>query len=138
MLGIGTNIVEKSLRVFNTETLKDLDLSNKDLCVHKRIKLGKVTYTSLLYTKPKKSIDYFIGLKNDLVGMAKFYLKLDNKIYVVMEGFETVDFINHISKVQRTNKNILAPIDDIEMKYIYMKVGLHHYVTSPPNPYEKE
>lgn len=104
-----------------------MDLSNKDLSVHRRIKVGKVTY-----------IDYFIGLKNDFIGMVKFYIKLDKKIYVVIDGYETVDFINHISKVQRTNQKILAPIDDIEMKYIYMKVELHQYITSSPNRYEKE
>lgn len=138
LLGRSEVIVEKSLRVFNAESLKEINYSNKDLCVYKRIKLGKTIYTSRLYTRPKKSIDYFIGLQNDLMGMAKFYIELDGKIYVIMEQYEIIDFINHISKVQPTNKNILAPIDDIKIKYIYMRVGLHQYVTSSPNPYEKE
>lgn len=138
LLGKGEIIVEKSLHVLNTETLKEFDLSNKDLCVYKRVKLGKVTYTSLLYTKPKKSIDYFVGLKNDFIGMVKFYIELDGQIYAVIDAFDTVDLIHHISKVQLTNQKIMTPIDDIQMKYIYMKVGLHQYITTPPNSYENE
>ncbi|KAG4071204.1 hypothetical protein HA402_001194 [Bradysia odoriphaga] len=138
LLGKGEVIVEKSMRVLNIETSKELDLSNRDLCAYKRIKLGKVTYTSLLYTKPKKSIDYFVGLTNDMIGMVKFYIELDCKIYVVMDAFEIVDIIHHISKVQPTNQKIMAPIVNIKMKYIYMKVGLSQYITSPPNPFENE
>lgn len=138
LLGKSEVIVKKSLRIFNRESLKELHYSNKSLCVHKRIRLGKITYTSRLYTRPKKSIDYFIGLKNDVMGMAEFYIELDGKIYVVLKEYEIIDFINHILRVQPTNKNLLAPIDNIEIKYIYMRVGLHQYVTSSPNPYEKE
>lgn len=138
LLGKGEVIVEESLNVLNTETLEALDLSNKDMCVYKRVKLGKVTYTSLLYTKPKKSIDYFVGLKNDLIGEVKFYIELDSKIYAVIGEFVIVDINHHIFKVQRTNRIIMTPIDDIDTKYIYMKVGLNTYITTPPNPYEKE
>lgn len=138
LLGKCETIVEKSLRVLNIDTLKEVDLSNKDLCVHRRIQLDQTIYTSRFYIRPNKSIDYFIGLKNDLMGMAKFYIILDGKIYVVLEEYDVVDSIHHILKVQPGNQNILAPIEDIQMKYIYMKVGFYQYVTCSPNPFEKE
>lgn len=138
LLGKGVDIVEKSLKVLNLETLKIFNFSNVTITIYKRIKLEKVIYNSLMYTRPKKSIDYFIGLKNDTIGMARFYFKHDGKIFVVMDEFEVIDNIYHISKVQRTNSNVMAPIDQIDKKYIFMKVGLQQYITCPPNPYENE
>lgn len=138
LLGKSEIIILKSFKALDTETSEEVDFSDKELCVHKRIKLDNIIYTSRSYTRPKKSIDYVIGLRDNSVGMAKFYIKMESKIYVVMEEYEIVDHINHISKIMRTNQNILAPIYDIHVKYIYMKVGLHEYITSSPNPYEKE
>lgn len=138
LLGKSQPITEKSRLVLNLETLKELNLSNITSSAYKRTNLNKVTYTSKLYTRPKKSIDYFIGLQNDIIGMAMFYIEYNFKVYVVMEEFEIVDHIYHISKVRTTGRKIMAPINDIKMKYIYMKVGLNSYVASAPNPYEKE
>ncbi len=138
LLGRSVKVAEKSLHVFNIETLKEVDLSNKELYVHKRINLKNVIYTSTSYTLPKKSIDYFVGLQNDMIGKAKFYFESKDKIYVVIEEFEITDYIDHILRVQPTRRNILAPANEIEQKYLYMKIGLLQYICSVPNPYEKE
>lgn len=138
LLGKSVNINETSLYVLHLESHQELNWSNVTLFGHKRIKLSNKIYTSSMYTRPKKSIDYFIGLKTEEIGMAKFYIEFNNKIYVVMEQFEVVDNIHHISKVLSKNKYIMAVIADIELKYVYMKVGLNQYVCSAPNPYEIE
>lgn len=138
LLGRSTRIIENSLRVFNIETLKEMDFSKKELFVHKRINLNGIIYTGTMYTLPKKSIDYFMGLQDDLVGKAKFYFESNKTIYVVMEEFTVVDHFDHIMKIQPTRRNILAPVTTIKQKYLFMKVGLHQYIVSPPNPYETE
>lgn len=138
LLGRSVKIVEKSLKVVNMNQTETLDLSNVSLDVHKRIILNKIIYTSLLYTRPIKSIDYFIGLKDGTIGMARFYFSRNNEICVMIEKFEEIDCIHHIVKVKKTKKMIIAPIDQIDQKYIYMKVGINHYIASPPNVYEKE
>lgn len=138
LLGRSVLVTEKSLRAFSIESLKEVNLSNKALYVHKRIKLNNVIYTSTLYTLPKKSIDYFIGLESGMIGKAKYYFKSNGNTYVLMEEFDTVDDIGHISTVQPTFRNILAKIDSIHQKYIYLKVGLKQFITLPPNPYEME
>lgn len=79
LLDKSVNVVEKSLRVLNMESFQELNFSNVALNVYKRIKLDKTIYTSLIYTRPKRSIDYFIGLKTDEIGMAKFYLEHKKK-----------------------------------------------------------
>lgn len=136
--GKGVDIMEKSLKVFCTDDSQNVDFSNITLRVYKRIRLGKNTYTSLLYTRPKKSIDYCIELKNEIIGFAKFYFEQKQKMYVVLEEFEVIENIYHISKVQKTKRIIMAPTADIQQKNIFMKVGIHQYIVSPPNPYENE
>lgn len=138
LLGRKVKVVEKILRVFNIESLKTLNFSNISLYVHRRIQLGQTIYTSLLYSKQKKSINYFIGLKDDTFGMAKFYFEYENKIFVLMREFLSIDNTNHILKVEKTNQIIMAPIDDIVVKYLYMKIGLNEYIVSEPNPYDNE
>lgn len=138
-LGKPVTIVEPHLRVQFIDTLEHVDLSNEPISAFKRIRLGNVTYTSLLYTLPKKSIDYFIGLVDGItVGMAKYYFTLNDKMYVLIDQYEIVDNIYHIDKVVKMNKLALAPIDNIVKKFIFMQVGINQYIVTPPNPYENE
>lgn len=138
LLGRSVKLVEKSLRLVNVESLKGVDLSNIELSVHKRIKLRNKIYTSTSYTLPKKSADYFIGLENGMIGKAKFYFESNDKMFVVMEEFEMVDTIDHISRIEATRRNILAQINMIQEKYVYLKVGMKQFIALAPNPYENE
>lgn len=138
LLGRSVKVTEKSLNVFNIESLKGVNLSNMALYVHKRIKLDNVIYTSTLYTLPKKSIDYFIGLENGMIGKAKFYLESNDQTFVVIEEFDIIEQIDHFSRVQPVSRNIMAQVDKIQQKYIFLKVGIKQFITSAPNPYEKE
>lgn len=56
----------------------------------------------------------------------------------MMTEFEIIDNIGHILKVQTKNRIVMAPIAEIEKKYLFMDVGLFHYIVCPPNKYEKE
>lgn len=138
LLGRSIMVTEKSLNVFNIESLKEVNISKTALYVHKRIKLKNVIYTSTLYTLPKKSIDYFIGLENGMIGKAKFYFQSNDKTFVVIEEFDIIEQIDHFSKVQSASRNIMAQVDKIEQKYIFLKVGMKQFITSAPNPYEME
>lgn len=51
LLGRSVKVTEKSLRVFNIETLKEVDFSNKQLDVHKRINLKNIIFTSVHTTE---------------------------------------------------------------------------------------
>lgn len=138
LLGKSVKVVESSLRVFHSDDLQEIDLSNKELYVHKRINLKHTIYTSTLYTLPQKSVDYFIELNNDIIGKAKFYFESDGKVHMVLEEYEVYGNIDHIMQVRPTHRNIVAAVDKIRQKYIYMNVGLNEYIVSVPNPYEKE
>lgn len=137
LLGKGVNI-EESASVFDFSSLEILNFANMPLCVYKRIKFQKNVYTSLLYTRPKRSIDYFIELKNGTIGTAKYYFSYNEEICVMLAQFEIIDSIDHIHKVITTNRLIIAPIVEIEKKYLFMNVGVNHYIVCRPNPYENE
>lgn len=138
LLGKGINFEESASHVFDISLLEVISFVNKPLCVYKRIKFNKIIYTSRIYTRPKRSIDYFIGLKNGTVGTAKYYFSYKEKMCVMLEEFEIIDNIDHIHKVLTTNRLLIAPIDEIEKKYLLMNVGLNSYIVCRPNPYENE
>lgn len=138
LLGKGVSIEVTASHILDVSSLEILDFVNMPLNVHKRIKLRKIIYTSQLYTRPKRSIDYFIELKNGTVGMAKYYFSYQENLCVMMTEFEIVDSVDHIHKVIKTNRLIIAPIDEIKKKYLYLSVGLNNYIVCRPNPYENE
>lgn len=117
--------------------MKDVSFET-EISVHKRIKFKKNIYTSTLYTRPKRSIDYFIGLTNGKIGKAKYFFNYKNKNCVMLEEFEIIENIDHINKVLNIKQQIIARIEEIEKKYIYMNVGLNNYIVCRPNPYENE
>lgn len=137
LLGKAENFNEKTSHIFDSLSLDVVKLENI-LQVHKRIKLNGKIYTSELYTRPKKSIDYFIGLQNGTIGTAKYYFSHAGRICVMLQAFDIIDQIDHIDKVLKTTRLIIAPVVEIEKKYLYMKVGLHNYIVCRPNPYENE
>lgn len=138
LLGRKSVVQETASHVFSISSLEILDFSGKSLFVHKRIRLKNVVYTSTMYTRPKRSIDYFIGLDSGQLGTAKYYFEANGCIYVMMTQFAVIDNIYHILKVRPTNRLIVAPVNEIIKKYLFMKIGLNSYVVCPPNSYEKE
>lgn len=137
LLGKPVTVEEPASHVFDHSSLEILQF-DVNLSVYKRIKIGKLIYTSLLYTRPKRSIDYFIGLKNGVIGTAKYYLSYKGRICVMLSEYEVIDHINHIDRVLPTNRLILASVDEIEKKYIFMNVGLSNFIVCRPNPFENE
>lgn len=137
-LGVNVQLVVEESRVFNFESLEILDLSNVELLVFKRIRFRNCMYTSLLYTRPKRSIDYFIGLVNGTIGAAKYYFDWNGKAFVMLSEYRVIEKIYHISKVKEIGRVVMANILEIEKKFIFMTVGLNDFVVCPPNPYEIE
>lgn len=139
LLGKAESFIETAGYVFDAISLEMIDFGDVQLLVHKRIKLNQKIYTSVLYTRPKRSVDYFIGLSNGRVGSAKYYLSHKGEICVMLKEFHIIgSVVPHIQQVVPTNRLILTPIADIEKKFILMTVGLNSYITCRPNPYENE
>lgn len=138
LLGKGVTLAEQLSHVFNFQSSEILNFSGTDLVVYKRLRFQRSIYTSFLYTRPKRSIDYFIGLVNGTIGVAKYYFIFNETIYVMLTQYTVIDNIYHILKVKSMNRAVMAPVDEIEKKYTLMTVGLNNYIVHSPNPYEIE
>lgn len=117
---------------------KCIKIKNGNFNAYKGIKIAGIKYTSRIYKELKKSIDYFVGLKSGTFGIAKYYIIHENKKYVFLEEYETIDTIGHILDVEPTTVNIYAPVDSIVNKYIYMKLNNREYISCMPNNLENE
>lgn len=105
-LGKSTEIKEKSLVVNKIDGTESVNFSNVALKDFKRIKL----FTSSMYDVPKKTIDYCIQLKDGTVGQPRYYFEYENERFVVIEKLNDVDYIHHITKVEKSKKLIMSPI----------------------------
>lgn len=137
LLGKAVSVSENAGHVFDTLSMEILHF-DQALSVHKRIKFNKTIYTSVLYTRPKRSIDYVIGLNDGTIGKAKYYFEYKNEKCVMLEEYEIIEEIYHIQKVLNKKRLVIARIEEIEKKFIFMSVGLNNYITTRPNPYENE
>lgn len=117
---------------------KCIKIKNGTFSAYRGIKINGIKYTSRLHKALKKSIDYFVGLKSGTFGIAKFYISHENRKFVCLEEYETMESIGHILDVEPTTVNIYAPVESIDKKYIYMKMNNKEYIACMPNNFENE
>lgn len=106
------------------------------LFVYLRYMHGNTIYSSDLYVKGKRHIDYFVGLNNGSFGIVKYYFQSKHRMYAMIQSFEQVDRRGHIQGVQENFKMII-PATYISNKYIYMKILSQHWIVAEPNPFEQ-
>lgn len=138
---INLELTKEMFDIFDGKSNKCIEVKNKQFSVYKKIEQNGIIYTSLLY-KDIKSIDYFIGLNNGTIGIAKYYIKFDDVQYAIINKFEErkekIEIADHILDVEPTKVIMYAPIKSIVTKFIYMKLQGKHYITTLPNPFENE
>lgn len=106
-------------------------MSQQNLNVSRRLKMNGHTYTSLL-SEGTKSADYFLQMKNDLLGTAEFYFKVNETCFVYLNIYE-VDYKHfHLHEVKRTNSTGVFPCKNIKRKLIYLKVNSIEFISEEP------
>lgn len=96
------------------------------------------SFASISYNRPKKTIDYFVKLKNNLIGKIKFYIEHEKKYYFVMEEFSFVENVYHIAEIKPKQIDSIHLVDQIDEKLIYLNYGDQHFVTKRPNQFESD
>lgn len=114
-----------------------ITINNREIPLYARLNLGGVIYTSLMYKKIK-TIDYFVRLQTGDIGTVKYYANRQNQKYVFLQEYEILENIDHIFEVETTGIQICSSVDQIIGKYLYMFINQKHYITAPPNMFEKE
>lgn len=136
---IGRSIqIKATERIYEDDSVKYIELTNENLMGYRGVKINGRKFTSRLYTRSKKTIDYFIGLKSGTIGIAKYYLYHNKIKYVVLEEYEVLEYIGHILDVEPTTMYVYAPVDSINKKYTYMNVNKKEYIVCMPNMFEIE
>lgn len=113
-------------------------LNNEKFIAYERLQKDDNIYTSVLYKKAQKSIDYFISFGDEKIGKIKFYFFHNNMEYAMVNVFLQVERKDHIREITDTNESIVISIENIHEKYIYINVNTKHFVVFPPNKFEKD
>lgn len=95
-------------------------------------------FTCTHYIRSPKRIDYFVLLKSGFPVKVKYYIEYLEKKYAIIEPYEVVDNINHISELISKDKVAVCAADEIWMKMIYMNFAGMHYMTDRPNNFESD
>lgn len=110
--------------------------SHKNVRIYCVFKKDDVTYTSISYNRSIKTIDYFVKLKNELIGKIKFYIKHGKKLYFILEEFEFVGNVYHITEIKPKQIDSVHLVHEIDNKCMYINFINKHYITDRPNHYE--
>lgn len=122
----------------------DVDINKiKYFNVFKRLQIEKVTYTSLIYLRPKKSVDYFLRFRDNNIGAVRFYIRRANEIYLSYVLYEKV--INSIDceddqfwEIRETDTIVTCSAENIAHKLIMIETNSKIYVSYFPNHFEKD
>lgn len=106
--------------------------------VFKRIQVGLVTYTSMYYTRAKKTVDYFMCLKNGDVGAVRYYFQYENKTYFSFARYEKIEKLEQFTEISSTGINVTALAENIGHKLICIQLHSKTFVTKKPNNFEKD
>lgn len=101
-----------------------------------KIAKGKTLYKSIL-CKDTGSVDYFLEMKDGVIGSVIFYAIKDSKIFVLLNVYEVVKGNFHLKEIFATKNYILFPFEAIKDKLIHLQFGTINIVTVEPNKFEK-
>lgn len=106
-----------------------------------RYKKRAEKYTSVEYSRAKKTIDYFVKINDPIVKYGKilYFFVHDNTTFMMIEQFSTIamETVNHIYQLVPGEKIVLSA-QSIEQKMLYMEVDGKCYAVSPPNRIERD
>lgn len=141
---LSTEQISKEKRIELLGLPANVEIKNvKYLNVFKRLRIGKITYTSLLYARPKKSADYLIRLRNNSIGAIQFFFQRQSEIFLSYIQYENV--INNVNcvddqflEIRKTEKIATSLAKDISHKLIMIETNSKVFVSYFPNEFEKD
>lgn len=107
-----------------------------------RCKKGTSMYTSLLYKKPKNTIDYFVELEDGTIGVVQYYFLHHGRPYAMLTSFKMLARFYQFIEVQK-HKVVVINAEEIIGKFLYMDVGSRImnnkrcYIVKEPNSVER-
>lgn len=109
---------------------------NPDAVFYQTLNMNKTKFTSQIYSRAKKTCNYFVNVHGGILGVVKCYVKNGNDNCAIIETHEVTRIINHISEVQSKNTFLLCDVSEIKYKYMYVHLNRFpekKYIITPPN-----
>lgn len=143
------NVIDKRISLSNVTKIKiannysevfinmGISVPHDDMSVYAAINIGTEQYTSVLYTRAKKSCNYVVRFNNNFYGQIHFFFKSNNIDLMMVELFTEEKIIDHIVEVS-SSKLLIAEIAVIDEKLLFFKVGNRNFISFRPNMYEKD
>lgn len=123
-----------------TEALMEANIdlkSDNEFMVFSALKRQSEIYTSIKYTKAKKTIDYFISTNDCRYGRVLFYAKYDGQNIAIIDEYIVLSRENQVFNVKSSGKVFHCKTSHIGSKLIYMNVRGAEYLVGRPNSFEK-
>lgn len=133
------SVAEKTTTTFTSnelEAIQDKLSIQIQHTIYKSVNISGKKYTSKK-SKEIKSIDYFVELSDGKFGIVNFYFVHDFVIYGLLDLYELVEQLDHLSVVKSADNNEVFEISELKRKLIYMRIGNKEIITSIPNRFEK-
>lgn len=102
---------------------------------HATFNKGKIKFTSKMYKRVHKSMDYFLYFENDCYGKVLFYFEQE-KSYALIEEYFLENKVDHVMYVRPKGKITIKLTSEIKDKLIFMNIGLKQIVVMRPNKFE--
>lgn len=98
---------------------------------------GNCAFTSVSLTRAKKTIDYFVCTTDNKIGRVKYYFTDSNEKYALIQEYDVVSHIDHISEVKPKQDILVCNISSICDKFVYVNVFQNkEFVVLRPNEFE--
>lgn len=125
---------EKFSKVF-----KDMDLPVPTAAfpIFSAVNIGTQKYTSMEYTRAKKSCDYAVRFNDLNYGRIHFYFKFNDLNLMMLERFEVTERFDHVLKVS-CSKLMIVEVTKINEKLVHYKINHNYFISFRPNIYEKD
>lgn len=96
-----------------------------------------VKFTSKVYTKAKKTTNYFVITESGIIGSVQFYFTCGSKSYAMIQNMIIYKTVDQIRKVNFTNEYQVIQTEEIKDRCIYIQMLKKDYIVYRPNSVER-
>lgn len=131
------NAYKKKLDLKYVELITNNGIPFQEINIFSSVTFQSVHFTSVIYTRAKKSYNYFVTLNDGSFGIAQFYFQFNSLNLLLMQLFEEKHSTDQFKKVSAKGYHI-CEITDLNNILLYMKFADKEFIVHPPNMFEKD
>lgn len=136
-----SNAFDEELKIEPTEQEKQAMLQvniklNENTRYFASMKRSTGIFTSTLYTRAKKTADYFVRFGDNKIGKVKYYISNSNLKHALIEEYVVEQKNDHIFEIIPRNQLFVCKAEVILEKFIYFFSLKKEFIVLRPNHFE--